>query len=64
MTLGDSVIDALLIICTVTGERGDSRVDLLEQGTDLGGVIRIRAGQRRRDNLASVGVSALANFVA
>src|SRR4051812_44549264 len=56
MTLGDGVIDALLVIRAIAGERGNSRVDLLEQGSDLGGIIRLRASQGRRDNLASVSI--------
>src|SRR4051794_33712032 len=42
MTLGDGVIDALLVICAIAGERGDRTADLLEQGTDLCGIIRLR----------------------
>jgi hypothetical protein len=56
MTLEDGVIDAFLVIRPITGEGGDRPVDLLEQRANLGGIIRLRAGQHRRDDLARVGI--------
>ncbi len=43
MARGDTAVDTLLIIRAVAGERGDRAVGLVEQGTDLRGVVaRIR----------------------
>src|SRR5271166_2464586 len=35
MAFGDLAIDAVLVVCTVGGERGDGTVDLIKQGADL-----------------------------
>ena len=53
----DLAIDTFLIIRAVAGERGDGTINLIEQGTDLRAVVNIVGGQRRRDDLASLGIN-------
>ena len=50
--------NALLVVDAVGGERGHRSRDLVEQGADLGAVIDLLCGQRRRDDLAGAGVQA------
>jgi hypothetical protein len=57
MTIGDAGVDALLIIRAVAGKRGDGTINPIEQRTDLLTVVNIVGGQRRRDDLASVGIN-------
>jgi hypothetical protein len=56
MPRGDLAVDTVLIIRTVSGERGDRTTDLIEQRAGLGGVIDVVGGQRRRRELPGVGV--------
>src|SRR3954470_5862061 len=58
VTLGDRGGNAFLVVGAVRGERGHWCRHLVEQGANLGAVIDVVGGQRRRDNLASVGVYA------
>src|SRR5271165_690155 len=62
MAFGDLAIDAILVVRTVGGERGDGTVDLIKQGADLRAVIDIVGSQRRRDNPPSVGINTDVQF--
>src|SRR3954447_12183076 len=35
MAGSDRAVDAVLVVCTIGGERGDGTINLVEQGTDL-----------------------------
>src|SRR4051794_252298 len=56
MAFDDSAIDILAIVCPVTCERSDRTRDLVEQGANLGAIIGIVGGQRRRDDPARVSI--------
>ena len=58
MTLRNAGGDAILIVCTVAGERGQGSRDLVEQGPGLGAIINVTAGQCRGDDLSSIRVHA------
>ncbi len=58
MAPGDGGANALLVVCAVAGEGRHGSRDLVEQGADLGAVVHLLAGQRRRDDLPGVGVQA------
>ncbi len=45
MALGDAVVDAVLVVPAVAGERGHGSCDLVEQGTGLGRVVHLLGGQ-------------------
>jgi hypothetical protein len=63
MPIGDASVDAFLIICAVARERDNGTINLIEQRTDLRAVVNIVGGQRRRDDLTSVGINtALVRF--
>jgi hypothetical protein len=47
-----------LVVPAVADERGHRSFDLVEQGTGLGAVVRLAAGQRGRHDPARVGVHA------
>src|SRR3954453_46797 len=49
-------VNAVLIVRTVAGERGDRAVHLVEQGPDLRAIIHVVGGQRGRHDLAGVGI--------
>ena len=50
--------NALLIVRAVGGEGRHRSGYLIEQGPDLGTVVGLLCGERRRDDLASVGTQA------
>src|SRR5208282_231421 len=54
MAGSDLAVDAVLVVCTIAGQRSDGIINLVEQGTDLRAVII--GGQRRRDDPASVSI--------
>src|SRR4051812_34802666 len=56
MALGDAGVDSFLIVGPVTRERSDRTRDLVEQGANLGAVIHVVGGQRRRDDPARVSI--------
>ena len=56
MTRDNLAVDAVLIVSTVGGERGHRTVHLIEQGTDLRGIVDVVGGQRGRLDLPGVGV--------
>src|SRR5215213_3213051 len=56
VTLSHIVVNAFLIVCPITGERGDGISDLIEQGTDLGAIINVVRGQHHRDDLARISI--------
>ena len=58
VALRDAVVDAILIVPTVAGERGQRARHLVEQGAGLGAVVHLAAGQRRGHDPARVGVHA------
>jgi hypothetical protein len=58
MTLSDRGGNAFLVVRAVRRERGHCCHHLVEQGANLRPVIDVVGGQRRRDNLASLGVHA------
>src|SRR5437764_4125879 len=62
MAGSDLAIDAVLVICTIAGQRSDGIINLVEQGTDLRAVIDIIGGQRRRDDPAGVGIDTDVQF--
>src|SRR5690348_6140086 len=39
MAGGDLAVDAVLVVCTIAGQRSDGIINLVEQGTDLRAVI-------------------------
>src|SRR5438067_763943 len=41
MAGGDLAVDAVLVVCAITGERGDGTINLVEQWTNLRAVIGI-----------------------
>ena len=49
MAGSDLAVDAVLVVCTIAGQRSDGIINLVEQGTDLRAIIDIIGGQRRRD---------------
>jgi hypothetical protein len=49
MAFGDLCIDAVLVVPTAGGERGDGIIDLIKQGADLRAFIDVVGRQRRRD---------------
>src|SRR4051812_3124316 len=49
--LGDSALDASLIVSSISDEGGEWSWDLVEQGLDLGAIIDIATGQLRREDL-------------
>jgi hypothetical protein len=56
MARDDLGVDVVAVERAVSGERGHRPVDPVEQGTGLGAVVGIMAGQRRRDDPPGVGV--------
>jgi len=58
MTLGHGGGNALLVVGAIGGERGHGSRDLVEQVIDLGRVVHVFAGQRRRHDPADAGVHA------
>jgi hypothetical protein len=56
IALGDGVVDASLIIGSITDERRKRGSDLVEQGLDLRAIIDITIRYLRREDLPSVGV--------
>jgi hypothetical protein len=58
----DAGVDALLFIRAVAGERGDGTINLIKQGTDLRTVVNIVGSQRRRNDLASLGINSDVQF--
>jgi hypothetical protein len=52
MAGSDLAVDAVLVVCTIAGQRSEGTINLVEQGTDLRAVIDIIGGQRRRDDPA------------
>jgi len=58
MALGDAIVDAILIVAAVAGERGHRARDLVEQGTGLGRIVHVLGGQRRGHDPAGAGVHA------
>src|SRR5881227_3344188 len=45
MAGSDLAVDAVLVVCTIAGQRSDGIINLVEQGTDLRAVIDIIGGQ-------------------
>src|SRR5271170_499271 len=62
MAGSDLAVDAILVVCTIAGQRSDGIINLVEQGTDLRAVIDIIGGQRRRDDPAGVGIDTDVQF--
>src|SRR5438309_10548454 len=62
MAGSDLAVDAVLVVCTIAGQRSDGIINLVEQGTDLRAVIDIIGGQRRRDDPAGVGIDTDVQF--
>ena len=58
MAPGNAVMNAVLVVSAVGDERGHHARDLVEQGADLGAVVDLLGGQRRRDDPARAGVQA------
>jgi len=56
--LGDGAGNALLVVCTVAGERRHGSRHLVQQGADLSAIIDVLRRQRCRDDLAGFGVHA------
>src|SRR5215469_8517723 len=52
----DLAVDAVPIVRSITCERSDGIVNLVQQRSDLRAVIEIIGGQRRRDDSARVGI--------
>jgi hypothetical protein len=53
---GGLTMDAVLVVGALGGERGDWARDLVEQGTNLAGVIDVVRRQLGRDDPSGVGV--------
>ena len=62
MALGNAVVNAVLVVSAVGGERGHRARDLVEQGANLGAVVDLLGGQRRGDDLAALGIHADVQF--
>src|SRR5665213_1386240 len=62
MAARDLTVDAIVVVCSVGGERADRTIDLVKQSADLRAVINIIRGQRRRDDLAGVDVNTDVQF--
>src|SRR5260370_36293936 len=62
MAGSDLAVDAVLVVCTIAGQRSDVTINLVEQGTDLRAVIDIIGGQRRRDDPAGGGIDTDGQF--
>ena len=58
MTLSDSGGNAILVVRAAASERGHGCRHLVEQGAGLRAVVDLLHRQRRRDDLAGVGVYA------
>ena len=58
MTLGDRLVNAVLIVGTVSRERRDGIGDLVEQCARPRGVIDLFTGQLNRDDFAAFGIDA------
>ena len=58
MALGDAVVDAILVVAAVTGERRHGTCDLVEQGAGLRRVVHVLGGRRGGHDPAGVGVYA------
>jgi hypothetical protein len=58
MTLGNRLINSVLIVCTVSRERRDGIGDLVEQRSSSRGVIALFPGQLDRDDFAALGIDA------
>jgi hypothetical protein len=58
MVLGDGVVNSFLVIGTVGDDRGNQRVDLVEQGAKFGGIIDLFAGQSLGDDRTGFGIDA------
>ena len=53
---GNLAIDAVLIVSTVGSERSGQAIYLIEQRSDLRGIIDVVGGQRCRRDLPGVGI--------
>src|SRR5207248_2934381 len=62
MAGSDLAVDAVLVVCTIAGQRSDGSVNLVEQGTDLRAVIDIIGSQGRRDDPTGVGIDTDVQF--
>jgi hypothetical protein len=49
-------VDVVPVVGAIAGEGRDKASDLIEKGADLRAVVGILGGQRRRDDVAGVGV--------
>src|SRR5690349_6430374 len=58
MTLGDGVIDPVLVIRAIRRHRAHLAVDLVKQGAELGGIVHLLGCQRRGDDFAGLGIDA------
>ena len=58
VALGDAGVNTILIVGAVAREGDHRSCHLVEQGANLGTVVSLRAGQRRGDDLAGVGIPA------
>jgi hypothetical protein len=54
--LADVYVDTILVIGTVSGERRHRHRHLVQQGTNLGGIVDLLAGQARSRDLAGDGI--------
>ena len=62
MTLGDRLVNSVLIVCTVSRERRDGIGDLVEQRARPRGVIDLFSGQLNREDFAALGIDAEMQF--
>ena len=58
MALSNRVVDANLVVSSVTDEGGKWSWDLVEQGLNLRAIVNIATGQLRCEDLAGLGVDA------
>ena len=58
MALGDAVVNSILVIPAIAGERGHRACDLIKQGVDLGAVVDLLGCERGSDDLAAAGIQA------
>jgi hypothetical protein len=56
VSLGDVYVDTILVIGTVSGERRHRHATWSQQGTNLGGIVDLLAGQARSHDLAGDGI--------
>jgi hypothetical protein len=57
MAFSDAVVDASLIVGSITGEGGEWTGDLVEQGFNLRAVIDLAGRQFRREDLPGLSVN-------